>query len=560
MERHGPLRPLLITLVALVLLWLVGGPAAHLAVGSLRDDGVVPARWSLVGWASFLTGSPAAREALANSLLLALGSVVLAALIGVPLGFLFARCDFPGRNWLAALATVPVLLPPLVGTLAFYFLYAPSGVVTRLVQAALGLDSPPWRFRGMGAVLAIHAYSFYPYFYTFVSAGLQRLDESRPEAAATLGASRARVLATVALPLLTPALAGAALLTFMMSMASFTAPYVIGGVRVLTTQLLEARQLPSQALMRVETLVLAGICVLFLALLRRVEGRGRYHGGVKGGTARRRVADRGWQRLALGAAGALAVVLMLLPHAMLLLLSFADAAAWTTQVLPPRYSLAAWRWLATDPEGRLPLVNSFTMAVGATAANLAFALPAAWLFGRDAFRGRRALESLALLPYAVPGTVIGLTLAEWFSARQPWLGRLVLINTWAILPLAYFVRSLPLTLRAVQASLAQVDPSLEEAAATLGASPGRRLRTIVAPLVAPGLVVGGSLAFVAAMGEFVASVVLYTPANRPVAIEIWNQLRGAYFARACGYGVLLVLVIALVLALARGTATEAAGR
>jgi iron(III) transport system permease protein len=68
------------------------------------------------------------------------------------------------------------------------------------------------------------------------------------------------------------------------------------------------------------------------------------------------------------------------------------------------------------------------------------------------------------------------------------------------------------------------------------------------------------LAFVAAMGEFVASVVLYTPANRPVAIEIWNQLRGAYFARACGYGVLLVLVIALVLALARGTATEAAGR
>ena len=163
-------------------------------------------------------------EALWSSVWISAVSVVLCGLIGVPLAFLFSRYDFPGRTLFGALAALPVLLPPLVGAIAFMFLFGDSGILTRLVQDALGLAEPPWRLSGAPAILLVHAYTMYVYFYLFVRAGLMRLDEATVEAARSLGAGRWRTFRKVTLPLLTPSLSAAALLVFMTSMASFSAP------------------------------------------------------------------------------------------------------------------------------------------------------------------------------------------------------------------------------------------------------------------------------------------------------------------------------------------------
>ncbi len=550
---RSPAVLVLLPLVGGVLLWLVVAPNLRLLAGSLHDGG----GWSLAGYRTFFAGPPGlatARNleltALWNSLLVAVGSVVLAALIGVPLALLFESCEFPGRRFFAALAMVPVLLPPLVGVVAFYFLYGESGLVTRVVQQLLHLGHRPWRLKGLGAVLLVHAYSFYVYFYAFVAAGLARLDADQLEAADTLGAGPLRRFFTVTLPLLTPALVGAALLVFMQAMASFTAPLMFD-VNTLTMQLLDSRREGQMLMMNVETVVLATSCIAFMVLLRWAESRGNYLGGTKGARRERQVVTRGAWRLLLAAVGVLAVTVLLLPHAMLLLMSVADDARWTTQLLPPRYTLAAYRYLATTPSGRAPFGNSLHMSVEATVANLLWAVPAAWLLARFRFRGRGAVEAAAMLPYAIPGTVIALSLAEWFSVPQWYLGRFVWISTWGILPLAYFVRNLPLVLRAVSASLAQVDPALEEAASTLGSGPAGVLGRVVLPLVAPGAIAGGLLAMIAALGEFVASWVLYTPANRPLAIEIWNQVRNSYFGRSAAYGVVLVVAVSAMLVLAQ---------
>lgn len=550
--RRAPLFYPLVILITAVLLWLVVGPNLQLVLGSFLERSADGLHLTLAGYREFFLGRGPGQpnielEALRNSLVISVGSVILSALIGVPLAFLFQRYEFPGRKLVAALATVPVLLPPLVGVVAFYFLYAESGLVTRAVRLALHLDHTPWTFKGLGAVLVIHAYSMYVYFYVFVTAGLARLDEAQLEAASTLGASKTRQFFTVALPLLTPALVGASLLVFMMSMASFTAPYVIGGVRVLTTQLLVSRQFDQLILMRTETVVLIASSVLFLSLLQRFESRGQYVGGVKGAAGRRKVIGRGATRFVAAALGLVAVLVLLLPHAMLVLMSFANDAKWTTQLLPPVYTTANYAAMLGDPGGRLPFVNSLGMATWSTLGNFVFAILAAYLLARFVFPGRSALGAAAVLPWAIPGTVIALGLAEWFSVKHPWLGRFVWINTYGILPLAYFVRNLPLTLRATQASLAQLDVGLEEAAATLGAGPGRVLRTVVLPLVLPGAVAGAILAFIGAVGEYVASVVLSTYSNRPVAIEIANQMRASYFGRAAVCGVLLIAMIAVLL-------------
>lgn len=528
--------------VAAVLLWLVLYPNLFVLADSVMDGG----RFTAEHYASFL-GSRSEREALWNSVWISLASVVLSALIGVPLAFLFARRDFPGRRILGALAAMPVLLPPLVGTISFLFLYGESGFLTRGVQALFGMKEAPWRMTGAWAVLLVHAYTMYVYFYLFTSAGLARLDSGYAEAAAALGAGWWTILRRVTLPMLGPALGGAALLVFMTSMASFSAPYVFGGgFRVLTTQLYNSKLNGEDGLVAVEAVVLAAASLLFLVLLQRYENRRDYTGAGKGLGAAPRA--RGGRGRTLSLAAAALVGFLLLPHATVLLISFVPEGTWTTQTLPPSYSAQNYARLFGDSQRLVPILNSLRMATAATLANVVFAYGAAWLLAKKNLRGKGLVSALVALPWALPGTVLAIALVFTFNVHQPLSGRFVLVGTFAILPLAYFIRNIPLVTRAALASFRQMDPSLEEAAASLGASRWTTARRVVLPLVLPGLAAGALLAFVTALGEFVASILLYTHRTRPISVEMLSSLRGFDFGGAAAYGVILIVLVGIVFA------------
>jgi iron(III) transport system permease protein len=528
--------------VIAILLWLVLYPNLYVLGDSVLDRG----HPTLAHYGRFF-GSASELKALWNSVWISLASVVLSALVGVPLAFLFARRDFPGRRILGGLAAMPVLLPPLVGTISFLFLYGETGFFTRGVQAALGLAEPPWRLDGAWAVLLVHAYTMYVYFYLFVTAGLARLDAAYGEAAAALGAGRWTTLRRVTLPMLAPALGGAALLVFMTSMASFSAPYVFGGgFRVLTTQLYASKLNGEGGLVAVEAVVLALVSLAFLVPLQSYEGARDYTGASKGlGAAPPAPAGRGWL---LTVAASAFVGFLLLPHLTVLLVSFVPEGTWTTQVLPPTYSAEPYRRMFSDPEQLRPVLNSLQMATVATLANVAFAFAAAYLLARTRVRAKGLVSALVALPWALPGTVLAIALATTFSVNRPLEGRFVLVGTFAILPLAYFIRNVPLVTRAALSSFQQLDPALEEAAASLGASAATSLRRVVLPLVLPGLMAGALLAFVTALGEFVASILLYTNRTRPISMEMLSQLRAFDFGGASAYGVLLIVLVALAFA------------
>ncbi|MGH3055214.1 MAG: ABC transporter permease, partial [Gaiellaceae bacterium] len=317
---------------------------------------------------------------------------------------------------------------------------------------------------------------------------------------------------------------------------------------VMSTQILASKLNGAMGLAYVETTVLAITAVAALVLLRRFERRRSYAMTGKGRVTRRPVISRGMR--AVTAAVALATVLvLLLPHAMLVLVAFARDGAWTTQLLPPTYTTENFARLASDAQLWLPIRNSLSMAVIATAANVIVCFGAAYLIVLRRFRGRRALELLVTLPWAIPATAIALGLASTFNRNDPLTARVLLVGTFWILPLAYFVRGIPLVSNAVQGSLAQMDPSLEDAARGLGAGWWLTVRRVVIPAARPGLVAGAMLAAVMGIGEFVASVVLYTHANRPVSVEILAQIRDLSFGTAAAYSVLL---IAMVLAITVG--------
>jgi iron(III) transport system permease protein len=528
-----------------LLLWLIVYPLVLVLVEGFRGT----EGWTLDFVRQFVRRRNEA-QALWGSLWISLATVVLAGAIGIPLGFLFSRYDFPGRRIVGALVALPAVLPPLVGVLAFLFLYGESGFVSLLIQRLFRFDTPPWRLQGAGAILLVHAYSMYVYFYLFTRAGLAGLDASVFEAAASLGAGRWRTLRRVVLPLMMPALAGGALLTFMTALASFSAPYIFGGgFRVMTTQIVATRLNGDDQLAMVETASLTLIALVALWLLRGTAAFESSAGGRKGVAPGLVPVKRPAVRLVVGVLGWGLALLLLLPHLTLLLVSFVPAGTWTTEPLPPAYTWRNYLVLVQDPVRARPLLNSLWLATAATIAAVGIAVAAGVLSVRRRVRFGRTIEGLLALPWAVPGTVFAIALATAFSVHAPLAGRFILVGTLWLLPFAYLVRNLPITSRAILAGFRALDPSLDEAAATLGAGRWRTLRRVTLPLLRPAILVGASLAFVTALGDFVTSIMLYTYDTRPISLEILSSLRQSDVGVAAAYGVVLMAISAAVFAL-----------
>lgn len=239
-------------------------------------------------------------------------------------------------------------------------------------------------------------------------------------------------------------------------------------------------------------------------------------------------------------------VLLLLPHATLILLSFVPVGTWTTEVIPPVYTFGNYGELIGDTARLRPLVNSLWMATLATVAALVIGVWAGHLVVRRQVSVRKWIEALLVAPWAVPGTVFALALATAFSVNEPLALRMILVGSLWILPLAYLIRNLPVASRPILAGFRQLDPSLEEAAAGLGATRAGILRRVTLPLLAPALAAAGALAFVTALGDFVTSILLYTYDTRPLSLEILASLRSGEVGVASVYGVLLMFASAAV--------------
>ncbi len=533
--------------------WALAVPVAAVLGAYVLWPNVATFRLGLdAGVLADLFGRPGAvgRRALATSVGVSLATVVLGGASGTALAWTLARYAVPFRRTLGAVAALPLALPPLVGVLAFLFLYGESGMLPRALQAAFSLDAVPFALAGVPAVVAVHTYVFYVYFYLFVGAALARLDGSLLEASADLGAGGVATFRRVVLPLLRPALVGAALLVFMLSMASFTAPLLFAeGEPFLTTQIYLLKTNGALDRAAAVSSVLTAICLVFLV---GVEARTLPSAaGAAKGIGRAAVAVGGLARvLALGGLAA-ALVLVLLPVATVVLLAFVADGTWTTQIVPHVFTLDHFAALTTDPDTFAPVANSLWMSSVATAANVVFGVAVAVVVARGRIPGAGVIRALSLLPFAVPGTALALGLIVAFSGPSVLAGGAVLVGTVWLLPLAYFVRHVPLVVRSTQAALDAYDDRLSEASADLGAGAWTTFRRVVLPVVLPGVVAGALLTFVTALGEFVASILLYVYGNRPISVEVFSRLRLYEFGPAAAYSVLLMALVGAAVAVSR---------
>ncbi|MES9738252.1 iron ABC transporter permease [Peribacillus frigoritolerans] len=544
-NRDTRLTVWLLIPVALVLVAYVLYPSLRTFIESLQKDGTI----SLGNYQDFFVQeSKTNLEALWNSVYISLLSVLVSALIGIPLAFIFNRYDFPGRSFFSSAAILPIVLPSLVGVMAFMFLYGESGLIPNAIKDLFGLEKVPFKIGGVSGILIVHAYTMYVYFYMTVSAAINKIDPSLEEAAYNLGANKIKVFWKITFPLLTPAIVAASLLVFMISMASFSAPFLLaGGYRVLSLQIYFSKINGDMEIAATQSVILSIVSISFLLFMRWYQNRKDYRMASKGIGAHRSEVKNPFMKWVMVVTGIIGVIILLLPHFTILLLSLVPDGTWTFQTYPTVFNMENYRLLFEDPNIFKPLRNSLLMAVIATLANLVFGVIASYVLVKRKFVGKSFVDILVMIPWALPATVIGMNLIFAFNEPSVFSFGQILVGTFWILPLAYFVRHIPLVVRSTNAVLEQLDDSIEEAARNLGAKWFYIFRKVIFPIIMPGVLSGTLLAFIESVGEFPTSVLLYTISNRPISIEIMNQLRMFNMGQAAAYGMIQITLIVIVL-------------
>jgi iron(III) transport system permease protein len=479
------------------------------------------------------------RRSLWNSLVLGLGTVAATSVLGVAVALLLVRCDFPGRGLFGYLTLIPIISPPLVGVLGVTFILGRAGTLNILLEDWFGLARPINFVYGLHGVLLVETLHLFPMITLNVVDALGRIDPSLEEAAASVGARGWRRLATITLPLTTPGYVAGALLVFIWTFSDFASPLVLGVHDVLASQAyLNIVQFVDRRLFRMGLVISAlmvALAIVFLIAARRYVAIKDYASLSYSRIPRRRLKPAG----ATAAVTFLSAVMLasFVPYVGVALASVGKG--WSMTPFPVRYTgLFFERVIVEAPKY---IVNSFLYSALAVVLCIVIGVPMAWILARTRLPGRDVLDGLNTLILAVPGTAIGIAYVRAFHVELPWLG-IPLTSLWIILPLVLAVRRLPYTVRGAYASLLLVHPSVEEAAASVGARGLRVFGDVTLPLIWRGVLVGSLFSFVTSLQE--ASAVLF------LSLGGWETIPVGIFAfyiagsanEAAALGVILIVV------------------
>jgi iron(III) transport system permease protein len=515
---------------------------------------------------------------LGNSLMIATATTFLCLVLTLPMAVLAAKYEFRGKAAMTSLLLVPLILPPFVGAIGLRALLGRFGAVNALLlhMGFLQHGDPGIDFLGGGeggrfwGVVFMEALHLYPIIYLNITAALANLDPALDEAALGLGAGKIRRFFTVTLPLIIPGVFAGSTIVFIWSFTELGTPLMFDYYTVTPVQIFWGIQ-EVQSNPRPYALV-----VVMLTLAVGLYLIGKFAFGGKSYAMQGRAAIASSMKKLGAVPGFFALLpfvlltgLAVMPHFGVVLSSFSVDGAWYRSILPQAFTLDHYSNALAHPLAMGSIQNSLIYALGAVTLTVVIGLSISYLSVRCKIKGGWLLDSLAMLPLAVPGLVMAFgyvamslnwpfaNLNRYFDA-QGWhyMASLCQItgkapNPLAFLIVAYGIRRLPYVVRSVSAGLEQTSGELEEAALNLGASTATALRKIVFPLIMANIIAGGILAFAFAMLEVSDSLILaqkeaYYPITKAI-FEFFNRLGdGPYIASAMGVWGMALLTITLV--------------
>jgi iron(III) transport system permease protein len=498
--------------------------------------------FTLGHFGSFL-GISLMRESFANSIYVALMSVLFSSLIAIPLAYFTVRFRFRGAVLIQTLGVLPLVMPPFVGAVAMQLLFGRSGSVNLLLQERLGFSIP--FMDGLNGVIFVESLHYFPFILLNLAVALRNIDGSLEEAAQNLGASGWRLFRRVVFPLAMPGYIAGASLVFVKVFDDLGTPLVLGATNMLAPQAyLRITSVGIEdPIGYVISVIMIAFSVAALALSAAIL-RGRDYATLqRGGGSLDKRTLRPWQAVAAYAWIALVLVLVLSPHLGILLLSI--SRIWSFSVLPEGYTLAHYQTVVENSSGMI--ANTMLYCGLAALIDVALGVGIAYIILRTRLPARRWLDWTASMALAIPGVVLGIGYLRTFKGMEVPFTDTAITATWVLLMIAYAIRRLPYALRSCLAALQQLHVSLEEAAENLGATKARAARRIVLPLMAGGILAGFVASFITAAVELSATIVLSASTSQaPMSFGIYLYMQSiAGRGPGAALGVIAVVIVAI---------------
>ena len=486
-----------------------------------------------------------------NTLFLAVATATTTTVLGTLLALVGERGSRRLRGPLHVLALLPIVTPPFVVGLGLILFFGRAGIVNQALEWAFGVAPSRWFYGWLGVWIA-QTFAFTPIAYLILRGVVQGVAPSLEEAAQTLRADRERTFFAITLPLLKPGLANAFLVGFIESMADFGNPIIVGGqFSVLSTEIFFAIVGAQYDQGRAATLawILTAFALAVFALQRWLLGKQSFTTvGGKGDAGVAMALPARVRKVAVGlAAPWLAFTALLYAFAFVGGFVRTWGRDWTLTLAHFRTAFALeWGsfglvWAGTAWNSLFTTIQLAGISAPLTAA---LGLLVAWLLARTRFAGQGTFEFMALLAFAIPGTVLGVSYILAFNVPP-----FELTGTATIIVLCFVFRNLPVGVRAGTAAFRQLDRSLDEAALMLRATSLQTLRHVVLPLLKPALVAALVYSFVRAVTTVSAVIFLVTAENELATTYIIGRVGNGDYGVALAYCTVLIVLMSAVTAL-----------
>lgn len=538
--RQDPVTLVLVVVVTSVLLLIAGFPLISILSRALSGEGL--------DVLTSIVRSPVNRKVVQNTLVLGVTVATVATVIGFLFAYAQAKLDFRGKRVLHLIALLPIVSPPFAVATAVITLFGRNGMVSHQL---LGLSG---NIYGLPALTLVLSLSFFPVAYMNLLGMLRSLDPAMDEAASSLGASKWHIFRTVTLPMLIPGFASSFLLLFVESIADLANPLVVGGdYTVLALRAYIAINGEYNVVGGAAYSLVLLVPALLVFLVQRYWVSRKSSVSVTGKPAGQVQLITGfWGRWPLLAAVSLLSTLILVIYGAVLVGGFVKILGVNNTLTFSHYTYLL------SGVGNDAIIDTVILALVATPIAGILGMLVAWLVVQRLRRGRGVMDFLGMIGLAVPGTVLGIGYAVTFNGPVSVFGLQVLpavagggaMAGGAIaIVMVYVARSMPAGQRSGVSALQQIDPAIDEASTSLGASATSTFRRVTLPLIRPAFLAGLTYAFARSMTTVSPIIFITTPQTHIMTSEILAEVDAGRFGHAFAFCTMLIVIVLSVIGL-----------
>jgi iron(III) transport system permease protein len=475
-----------------------------------------------------------------NSLKVTVCSTTVSLLLGIPIAYFYSFYKIRGAKLIFVLSVLCSMSAPFIGAYSWILLMGRNGVVTTFLEGVLGLTVG--NIYGFKGILLVQSLKFFPLVFIYMNGAFKNIDNTLMEASANMGCTGVRRLFNIVLALSMPTILAAALMVFMQAFADFGTPMVMGeGYQTFPVMIYNA-YLGEGGADRNFAAALAVVAIIITAIIFLIQkwGTSKFKFSMNALHPVEKKECKGIAGFFMHLYSYVLVAVAFLPQLYIIYLSFCN---YKGSIRQGGYGFANYEAAAKKLLGR-SIKNTAVMGIIALVVIIVIAVLIAYLVVRRSSTLNNAIDTISMLPYIMPGAVVGLGLLLAFDKKP-----LALTGTFAIMVISFIIRRLPYTIRSATATLMQISLSIEEAAISLGASKMKTFIKITVPMMANGILSGAILSWVAIVTEMSSSIILYSNKSITLTMSTYLAILRGNDGMAAAFATILTVVTTISLLL-----------